>query len=107
MFGETDPIATRRLGELSEAQSLSEAALNAYGADRHELFDRDGGDGDGNSAVPESRPNTPNIPNTVRVAAPYKAARGFALETIGKIRGAGLKPVASTPRLVFTSKLLR
>jgi len=31
----------------------------------------------------------------------------FALETIRKIRGAGLKPVASTPRLVFTSKLLR
>jgi len=31
----------------------------------------------------------------------------FSLDTIGKIRGAGLKPVASTPRLVFTPKLLR
>ena len=31
----------------------------------------------------------------------------FSLETIGKIKGAGLKPVASTPRLVFTPKLLR
>jgi hypothetical protein len=83
VFGETDPVATRRLGELSEAQCLSEAALNAYGADRHEPSDRDGGDGDGNSAVPESRPNTPNIPNipnTVRAAALYKAARGSLAE---------------------------
>jgi hypothetical protein len=52
------------------------AALNADVADRHEPSDRDGGDGAGNSAVPESRPNTPNIPNTVRAAALYKAARG-------------------------------
>ena len=36
-----------------------------------------------------------------------KSREVFSLETIGKIRGAGLKPVASTARLVFTPKLLR
>jgi hypothetical protein len=73
VFWKTAPVATGSTGELSEAWSLSEAALSAYVADRHEPSD---GDGDGNSAVPKSHPNIPNIPNTVRAAALHKAARG-------------------------------
>jgi hypothetical protein len=54
------------------SRSLAEAALNAYVADRRELSDGDGGDG--NNAVPKSHPN---IPNTVRAAAEvHKTGRG-------------------------------
>jgi hypothetical protein len=70
----TAAVVARRNRELSEAGSLSEAALNAYVADRHEPSDGDGGDG--NSAVPKSRPNIPSVPNMVRAAALHKAALG-------------------------------
>jgi hypothetical protein len=44
-------------------------------ADRREPSDGD--DDDDNSAVPKKkRPNTPNMPNTERVAALHKAERG-------------------------------
>ena len=66
------PQSLRRHGPLSGA------ALSAYVADQREPSDGDGGDG--NSAVPKSRPNTPDIPNMVRAAAPHKAARGSLAE---------------------------
>jgi hypothetical protein len=57
----------------SVGRSLAEAALSAYVADRRELSDGDGGDG--NSAVPKTGPN---IPNTVPAVAAElrKGARG-------------------------------
>jgi hypothetical protein len=51
VFGEPDPVAAGRSGELEEAPSLAEAALSAYVVDRVELSDRNSGDG--NSAVPK------------------------------------------------------
>jgi hypothetical protein len=48
------------------SRSLAQAALSAYAADRRELSDGDGGDG--NSVLPSTRPNIP-MPNTTAAAA--------------------------------------
>jgi len=84
VVGEPDPVAAGRTTQLAKGRSLAEAALRAYVADR-EPSDGDGG-GDGNSAVPKSRPN---IPNTVPAVAPKlrKAARDALAEDNWQIQG--------------------
>jgi len=71
ILGEPHPMAAGLTGEIEGARSQAEAALSAYVGDRRELSDGDGGDG--NSAVPKSRPN---IPNTAMPAELRKAGRG-------------------------------
>ena len=88
VVGEPDPVAAGRTTQLAKGRSLAEAAFRAYVADRHEPSDGDGG-GDGNSAVPKSRPNIPNIPNTVPAVAAKlrKAARDALAEDNWQIQG--------------------
>ena len=68
-------VAAGRAGELPKARSLAEVALSAYVADQRDLSDGDGGEG--NRAVPKTRPNIPK-PNMAATEAELdKAAQGF------------------------------